>query len=213
MYLSRMEINTKKREAMQALITPPFIHGAVEQSFKGPRQRNLWRIDWLGEKCFLLVLSCSEPDFTHVVEQFGFTDYSLGWETKSYDTLLQKIEKGGSWKFRLKANPIQSSMTDKNETSGRGKIHAHVTQTQQRDWLMKRSEKCGFSLQEDAYDVVHTQWEKFPKSRKDSMEITLRTAIFEGVLTVTDVELFKETLTNGIGKAKVYGCGLLTVAR
>lgn len=212
MFLSRVVLNANKRETMQALVIPSLMHGAVEQSFEGSRQRNLWRVDWLGDKCYLLVVSPEKPDFTHVVNQFGHPYYDPGWDTRNYETLLQRIKEGDLWKFRLKANPVQSSMTDKDSKTGRGKVHAHVTQEQQRGWLMKRAEKCGFSLREDAFDVVHTQWEKFPKSRNGNKDITLRTATFEGVLSITNAEIFRETLKTGIGKAKSYGCGLLTVA-
>ncbi len=213
MYLSRIALNAKRRETMQALVIPPLMHGAVEQSFKGDRQRNLWRVDWLSDNCFLLVLSGEQSDFTHLVGQFGYTDHEQGWETKDYRPLLTKLKEGDSWKFRLRANPTQSSFKEKDEGTGRGKVHAHVTQEQQRQWLMKRSENCGFKLNEETFDVTHTQWEKFPKSRKGTSEVTIRTATFEGLLTITDLEKFTATLTTGIGRAKAYGCGLLTIAR
>lgn len=212
MYLSRVALDTKKRETMQALVIPSLMHGAVEQSFDGPRQRNLWRVDWVGDKCYLLVVSPSKPDFSHLLHQFGYQDHDRGWESRDYDTLMNRIKEGDIWKFRLKANPVQSCITDKDPKTGRGRIHAHVTQDQQRTWLMKRAEKYGFSIGEDSFDVVHTQWEKFPKSRKGGSEITLRTATFEGTLTVSNAPTFIETLKTGVGKAKSYGCGLLTIA-
>lgn len=36
---------------------------------------------------------------------------------------------------------------------------------------------------------------------------------FEGVLTITEAELFRKALIDGIGRAKAYGCGLMTLAR
>lgn len=213
MYLSRIALNAKRRETMQALVIPPLMHGAVEQSIKGERQRNLWRVDWMGDNCFLLVLSVEQPDFTHLVRQFGYIDHEPGWETKNYKPLLAKLQEGDTWNFRLRANPIQSSFKDKDEGTGRGKVHAHVTQEQQRQWLIKRSEKCGFKLNEETFDVTHTQWEKFPKSRNGAREVTIRTATFEGLLTITNLEQFTASLTTGIGRAKAYGCGLLTIAR
>lgn len=212
MYLSRIALNAKRRETMQALVIPPIMHGAVEKSFEGERQRNLWRVDWMGDNCFLLVLSGEQSDFTHLVGQFGYTNYKQGWETKDYRPLLTKLKEGDTWNFRLRANPTQSSFKEKDEGTGRGKVHAHVTQDQQRQWLMKRSENCGFKLNEQTFDVTHTQWEKFPNSRKGIRQVTIRTATFEGLLTITDLEQFKATLTTGIGRAKAYGCGLLTIA-
>ncbi|MBL7000104.1 MAG: type I-E CRISPR-associated protein Cas6/Cse3/CasE [Gammaproteobacteria bacterium] len=36
---------------------------------------------------------------------------------------------------------------------------------------------------------------------------------FTGVLTVTDVDLFKVALFNGIGRSKAFGCGMLLIRR
>ncbi|MFI6713611.1 type I-E CRISPR-associated protein Cas6/Cse3/CasE [Nonomuraea sp. NPDC050478] len=42
--------------------------------------------------------------------------------------------------------------------------------------------------------------------------VVLSTATFEGKLRVTDTAAFTERLLGGIGPAKSYGCGLLTLA-
>ena len=97
-------------------------------------------------------------------------------------------------------------------TSRRGGIHAHVTPEQQKKWLSDRVANCGFSVDADAFDVTHSEWKVFSKA-KEGAKVTLRTASFEGVLTVTDAELFKKALSGGIGRAKAYGCGLITIAR
>lgn len=34
---------------------------------------------------------------------------------------------------------------------------------------------------------------------------------YEGILQVTDAELFRKALTDGIGREKAYGMGMLTV--
>jgi CRISPR system Cascade subunit CasE len=211
-YLSRIALNVKRRETMKALSSPQLLHGAVEQSFDGSRQRNLWRVDWLGEECYLLVLSAGQPDLSRIAGQFGFSQEEKPWETKSYDQLLARLEAGQQWHFRLRANPVRSSAKEHGE-SGRGKVFAHVTQQQQKQWLLARADACGFSLREDAFDVVHTQWVKFHKGSDGNREVTLRTATFEGTLAITDAERFKQALTSGIGRAKAYGCGLLTIAR
>lgn len=213
MYLSRIVLDDKRRETMRMLAAPHLLHGAVEQSFDGARQRNLWRIDWLGDTCYLLVLSTKKPDFTHIAKQMGTLQGETTWESKNYTALLDRVEAGQVWGFRLQANPVRSSSKDKEGASGRGKVFAHVTQAQQKQWLLSRAQACGFTLAEDAFDVVHTQWKRFPKGSGDRREVTLRTATFEGVLTVTDAERFKQALVTGIGRAKAYGCGLMTIMR
>jgi CRISPR system Cascade subunit CasE len=199
---------------MWALASPHVLHGAVESSFprrlNEKRERILWRVDYVPDTCNLLVLSAKQPDFLHIARQFG---YEQKWETKNYNSLLARLQTGQVWRFRLRANPVHSSCIEKSETSGRGKIFAHVTQQQQRQWFIARAQACGFSLDENAFDVVHAEWKKFRKAKGSSHEIALRTADFEGILTISDAEFFKYTLMSGIGRAKAYGCGLLTIAR
>ena len=41
--------------------------------------------------------------------------------------------------------------------------------------------------------------------------MTLSVVTFEGILKVTDRDAFRRSMVSGIGRAKAYGCGLLTV--
>lgn len=207
MYLSRVELNCSKNATRIALGNPQKLHGAIEQSYSGEKTRKLWRIDTLGEKTYLLVLSSEEPDFTQLIDQFGFTNSS--WETKSYDALLDRIEKGTVWKFRLKANPVRSIRSD---DGARGKVSAHVTPEFERKWIFDRAEKLGFSLKEDEYDIRDRRWYNFNKHR-NGCRVSFKAVTFEGILTVTDEELFKRTLLEGVGRDKAYGLGLLTIVR
>lgn len=212
MYLSRVYLDQERIETMKAIYRPRLLHGAVEQGFAGKRQRRLWRIDRLDEDCQLLVLSGEEPDFAHIVEQFGFPDSEPLWETKEYRPLLAKLKTGQSWQFRLCANPTRSSAKDKDQGMARGKVFAHVTQEQQKKWLLQRAVNVGIILDENAFDVVQTNWYKFSNNQSEKNMITIRTATFEGMLTISDLERFKNVLISGIGRAKAYGCGLMTLA-
>ena len=104
MYLSRVELDPTRRSTMAALAAPQKLHGAVESAFAGERRRRLWRLDRLGERLYLLLLSEDVPELSGVVEQFGT---GAAAETRSYDPLLQRVEPGSSWQFRLTANPTK----------------------------------------------------------------------------------------------------------
>lgn len=207
MYLSRIRLNENRRETMRALSFPQILHGAIEKAFRGERQRNLWRIDYLNGNCYLLILSPQPPDLTHIAEQFGYPSAEPLWETENYNKLLETLKTGQKWRFRLCANPVRSSPVD----GERGKVHAHVTPQQQKQWLISRANKYGFSLNENSFDIVENRWKIF--SKKTGNKVTIRTAVFEGILMITDVEKLKHALVCGIGRAKAYGCGLLTLAR
>lgn len=209
MYLSRMQLDISQRKTMIALNSPNYFHGAVEDSFKGERKRNLWRIDKLNDKYFLMLLSPEKPDLSQAAKDFGFPNNDPAWETRTYDGLFERITNGSFWHFRLTANPIIS----KRNKEGRSTVYNHKTPEQQKNWLKNRAEKHGFVLTETSFDVVQNKWYQFKKRRNDSEYVSLFGATFEGRLQVTDRDLFIKTLTEGIGKEKAYGMGLLTIVK
>ena len=205
MYLSRIMLDAAKPKTMLALASPNLIHGAVESAFTGERKRKLWRIDTLrGQRC-LLILSEDADDWSAVCTQFGMDGMPV--ETKSYDTLLNRISDGSKWQFRLRANPTVSV----KQAGERGKVLAHITTEYQMKWLAERAEKHGFSLNPEEYLVTENKWYAFRKGGRENVRMLAVT--YAGRLTVTDTALFRQTLTQGIGREKAYGMGLLTVTK
>lgn len=203
MYLSRVTLNTARRETMKALVSPNLFHGGIESSFDGGRARRLWRIDDLNGKKYILIRSETAPDLGQFAEQFGYTGE---FETKDYTQLLDRVSAGGRWQFRLTANPVVTKM--------HGKIMAHVTPEHQKRWLVSRSEKLGFFLDQAEFQTVQAKWYDFrKKDGADSSRVRLLSVTFEGILTVADAGRFKETLCHGIGREKAYGQGLMTIVR
>lgn len=204
MYLSRLTLDASRRETLLALASPSMIHGAVENAFSGARQRNLWRIDQVDGRYDLLILSPEKPDLTKAAAQFAAPGET--GQTKDYSTLLDRVQTGSKWQFRLRANPTYSQHTE----DGRGRVCAHSTIAHQRAWLLRQSEQHGFSIAEDKFDVTQTQWYHFSKGIKER-KISLLAVTYEGSLTVTDAGLFRALLLEGIGREKAYGVGLMTL--
>lgn len=206
-------MDIKKRETIRALSSPSIFHGAIESSFAGERMRNLWRIDKLNGQMYLLLLSTAEPDLQSFCEQFGI-DGCIA-ETKNYDGLLEKIKNGDRWRFRLTANPTKAQRVD----SGRGRVKACAVINEEKDWLLAKAGKNGFNIESDSFDVTESSWQVFyKKDQKESASlknrnarVSLRKVTYEGILEISDAELFKQALVNGIGRGKAYGMGLLTV--
>ena len=206
MYLSRVELDLNNRNTMMALTSPQKLHGAVESAFDGERRRRLWRLDRVGEKLFLLVLSEDEPDLSGVVVQFGT---GAPQQTRSYEPLLDRITAGSVWQFRLTANPTISK--SRGSAVGRGTVMAHCTTEFQEKWLLDRAAKHGFALDEKAFTVTRVQWQHFAKH--GSRLVTLLAVTYEGTLQVTDPEAFRQLLCQGMGRGKAYGLGMMTVMR
>ena len=205
MVLTRMKLDLSKRDAMRALVAPNLLHGAIEQACAGDHGRKLWRIDTLKGEKYLLLLSEAPPELTQAQAQFG----AEPWETLSYQPPLDRVQDGTRCHFRLTANPTVSRA---NKQGNRGSVLAHVTPEHQMRWLSERAEQHGFSLQPDTFFVVSSEWRRFQKHGV-GCPVSLLAVTYEGVLEVTDAERFREALTCGIGRAKAYGMGMMTVMR
>lgn len=223
MYLSKIPLNPRRLQAQRLLADRRAMHAAVlagqpEQPVRPPeagRPRVLWRID-ADEPHQPVVLAVTEarPDFTHLVEQGGWPRAELPFAVRDYRRLLDRLEKGQAYRFRLTANPTHSPRAEGSDQR-RGKRLAHVTHAQQLEWLTGRVEALGIRLLELAGgggpDVLVTARDRVT-FRHDRGKVTLGVATFDGRLQVADPDRLRDVLVTGVGPAKAYGCGLLTLA-
>lgn len=213
---TRIMLNQYRREARKFLTNPHAMHAAVAKAFPPDTDvthgRILWRLDKNGHEDTLYIVGPEQPTADHIVDQ-------AGWETRppqvaSYDAFLARLMKGQQWGFELVANP---TFSEPQPGGKRGKVRAHVSATHQLDWLIKRSESCGFSLLQDNEPTARVverkvlSFQRDPNSNRKN-NVRIHTARFKGSLTVIDPELLRNTLKNGIGRGRGYGCGLLTLA-
>ncbi|MEU2941778.1 type I-E CRISPR-associated protein Cas6/Cse3/CasE [Nocardiopsis alba] len=210
------------------LPTSPVPSGAAAEP-GGPRV--LWRVDRNAKaEVFLYMVSPSRPELTHMVEQAGWprSDPETWWSTHDYTGFLSRLEAGQTWGFRLTANPVHSIRRKDGEETKRT---AHVTPRHQAGWLLKQQAGRGFEVlrregtepalpEIDGYDLlVHGRDDSGfdkpdprPHRKGARMRVPVVTATFDGRLTVTDPEALRRALCAGIGRAKAYGCGLMTLA-
>lgn len=220
MFLTKMPLNPRRRAARSLLSSPQALHAAVLAGFSDPSPndegRVLWRLDTYDQhRVVLFTASPGKPDFTHLVEQVGWPT-TEAWDTRPYDGLLESLRLGQQWQFRLAGNTVHSG---RRESWSDTKPIGHVTVDQQQRWLLDRAQRCGFRIAETTAGVE----EPVPDCRvvergtrrfnRQGARVTITTATFEGRLEITDVSAFRHSLTFGIGRAKAYGCGLLTIAK
>ncbi|MEV5680456.1 type I-E CRISPR-associated protein Cas6/Cse3/CasE [Streptomyces sp. NPDC052179] len=235
MYLTRFRVNTGRSDARQLLGSPHRLHGAVNMSFPtrpardGSGPRVLWRVDRDGaSETLLYIVSPTRPDLTHLVEQAGWpASDEPGWTSFAYEKFLSALGVGDTWGFRLTANPVHNVRHQYLKEGERTKRAAHRTTQHQMQWLLQRQEKSGFEIilkpverrlleQGDEYELIvrdriPLQFHR-PPAKPSSNDVQITKVTFDGRLRVTDPELFRRTLTHGLGKAKAYGCGLMTLA-
>lgn len=191
---------------------------------------------------WLYIVSPDKPSLVGLDEQIGWPDMPQQWETRDYDVFLSRIEVGQEYAFRLFANPVLSRSTRSQRDAprnakGKSKRIGHLTVLQQAAWLIGKAAYLGSGretpelfanqgqsrAQRNGFEVLvgsdgsaqlvvsHSGKQKLASGRK-SAPITLNMAQFDGFLRVSDPDLLRLALVNGIGHAKGFGCGLLTLA-
>ncbi len=134
---------------------------------------------------------------------------------------------GQQLRFLSRINPVVSRMVKNRKRSQKHDVWADAKkrgrvdglsgvdllefmEKESRLWLISRAEKNGFSLKKDRVALDGYQSHRFRKAAR-GREIKYGSLDFTGVLSVTDIDLFKETLFYGIGRSKAFGCGLMMV--
>ncbi|MFH8220657.1 type I-E CRISPR-associated protein Cas6/Cse3/CasE [Streptomyces sp. NPDC018057] len=191
----------------------------------------------------LLISSPTRPDLTHLAEQAGWPSLGEeGWTTFAYGEFLDSLRQGDVWAFRLTANPVHHIRKEPEPLGTPTKRAAHVSPRHQIGWLLKHQERAGFTVLRrpteggtrtavEGYEVtVHDRTPvRFGKSSctgapargrrpQDgaspvAQDVRFVRATFDGRLAIADLTAFRRTLTQGLGKSKAYGCGMMTLAR
>lgn len=207
---TKILINPQRRAARKLLTNPQAMHAAVRSAFPPDlinESRVLWRLDSREHEHTLYVVAPELPDASNIIEQAGWATREQ--QTADYGPLLGSLMSGQEWAFELVANPTQSVSQGKGK---RGRIVAHVTHQQQLEWLRTRASSAGFEIL-DASVVGRENLSFHKNADSNRRRVTIRTARFRGVLRVTDPELLRKVLVDGIGRGRAYGCGLLTLAK
>lgn len=167
----------------------------------------------------------------YVLSQRKPVDKSGMWLVDLPKLYEPNLSEGQSLAFMLRANPIITVTTP----DGKKQRHDVVMHEQKRigykhmskngrpllqqliqdsciKWLDARTASHGFTFEPGAVTADgYQQHESVAKNKKKSIRYS--TVDFQGTLTVTDAELFRKTLLDGIGKSKAFGCGLMLVRR
>ncbi len=233
MYLSRLILNPRHRQVQEDLADCQALHRTVMSGFpdhvtsEAARAQLgvLYRLERgvRGQLPVLLVQSRAAPDWSRLPSGYLAVlsgEANPAW--KAIDGVLDGIREGMALRFRLRANPTRKIDT-KSGPDGRRRNGRRVElrgEEQWQRWLTQKAQAHGFRLL-----AAHGRAEppsthlvpegKFQGRRHDARgpaTMTFASVVFDGALVVTDAVRFRQALEQGIGPAKAYGFGLLSVA-
>jgi len=227
MYLTRAFLNPNTHAVQLDARDPVRLHKTVMLAFPdnaGPSPRLahgvLHRLDVeRDDRIILLVQSTIEPVFERWPAKYvlqpdeGTTDNASALRAnpaiRNINIDLAAIEVGRHFLFRLRANTTRKvdtkSGADGQRRNGR---RVPVRGDEARlAWLVRHGEAGGFTLVEESIRIA----ELGPSAARSGKPITVAGALFDGALIVQNADLFRSALHSGIGSAKAYGFGLLSV--
>jgi CRISPR system Cascade subunit CasE len=233
-YLSRVYLNPLRPFTQRFLQSPQVAHAAILGGLarQPVTERVLWRLELEQEhRATVLILTQSKPSWEHLIERGGWPSTADGEaKIRSYDHFLERVVPGAEFVFCLRANPVQATRhPDKpspaqverirNGVRTRGLRVPERTAAHQLKWLLSRVAKWGFEIPvadtgEAAVRIVARDRIVFfrESARGVSDRVVLQTATFVGRLRISDEVLARRSLLQGVGKARAYGCGLITLA-
>ncbi|NLX22431.1 MAG: type I-E CRISPR-associated protein Cas6/Cse3/CasE [Phycisphaerae bacterium] len=200
MYLTKLTLNTRHRDARRDLANTYEMHRTIMRAFpdraEGGPGRVLFRVEPTrdDEPPVVLVQSEKQPDFDGLPEGYASVQGPKGYNLD--------LRPGQKLRFRLRANA-----TVKRD----GKRLGLMRDEDHRDWLIRKAKPCGFApIRFHSTRAARVQYRKGTGDQAASQ--THQSVDFEGVLQVIDPEKLTAAIAAGIGPAKAFGFGLLSLA-
>ena len=203
MYLARLRVN-RHRIAVNWLANPYRVHQRLKMAFEGD-VRLLFRIEESSSGSQVIVQSCAPPDW-----DAAFNDFPVLQSPPEHKRFEPCLEMGRRYRFRLLANPTVKRQVAEDGVR-KGKRQGLLREADQQAWLARKITGCGADLV--GCRVASQGLQRSRKNpNKSAGPQTHLAVLFEGVLEVKDPDAVAAALATGIGPAKGYGFGLLSLA-
>jgi len=220
MFLHRIHLDPRCREARRDLADPYQLHSTLCRAFskpdaKCPESEFLWRLEPETDSSGLpriLVQSRTIPDWTGIGVKgwLAMADPAIDLKAR---LKLDSLKAGQRFRFRLRANPC---------VTRNGKRLGLLRLEEQEAWIARKGEQHGFSLprlasfdltesSQDRIDVRLSQEQMLRGNQHSGNPVRIYSVLYDGIVMVTDLDKFRTALQTGIGHGKVMGLGLLSV--
>lgn len=207
MFISKTTFPTFTHRTLRTLSDAQRLHEVIAKAspHDGAVGRTLWRLDSTSRGMVLYVVAPSPVDEVTLRDNLGGRT-----QVRPYVIPDDVVAKGSMVKFKLKANPAINTTVN-----GVTKRKALTSRKDRVSWLERVASNNGFTFNHTDVEVRDAEEGRVIMNRRENKggKHALHCAEFSGVVTVTDTEKFLAALYNGVGKARAFGCGLITLTR
>lgn len=225
MFLSRLILDVRSGRTRQALGDCQSMHRLLMEAFPeidGDEARRalglLYRVEpGRSGPPFVLAQSAVLPSWAALPDGVlrGGPDAA---GVVNLDPFLSTLQDGWQVRFRLLANPTRKVDT-KSEPDGQRRNGRRIDVRSEADqvaWLSRKLEAAGLAptpIDGSATpDVMATSLPRLTGRRSNGTKMTFGSVLFEGHARIADASATRSAVATGIGSAKAYGFGLLSLA-
>ncbi|NLN84436.1 MAG: type I-E CRISPR-associated protein Cas6/Cse3/CasE [Firmicutes bacterium] len=209
MYLSQILLDPANRRVQSELSNRYELHRTLTAQFPTNQRSDislLYRLEMPDRQMYqpitLLVQTALEPDWSELAKT------ALLIDSPRVKTFNPDLPAGARFYFRLVANPTMRTKHADGKSRRVGLLGAEA----QKEWFQRKAQQGGFIV--ESLEIQNLgMLESIKKKNNLTYQITHSAVQFEGILRVTDQQKFKTTLVKGIGSAKAFGFGLLSLAK
>lgn len=209
MFLSKLLLDPQNRQVQKEIANRYELHRTLTSQFPNQNREAiglLYRVELpvgqVYQPISLLIQTQLEPDWG-VLEQKGML-----LETPQVKQFEIAFHGGQRFYFRLHGNPTIRRKQPDDKTKRVGLY----SEEEQEEWINRKANFSGFSLSDLRITDLGLV-ESLKKKDGHTFTISHLAVQFDGLLQVNDPSLFTGSLTNGIGSAKAFGFGLLSLAK
>lgn len=203
MYLSQCVLNTARP------INPYQLHKKIWRLF--PDQENdlrsfLFRVENLGQLGVQKILLQSE------YQPQPATGDLLLLQTKELN--LDGIKAQPKLRFMLRANPTKKIKDQNGKQGNQGKVRVALINEQEIiAWLKRQLHDC-VEISDHEISILRQDLLTFRKLKEKQQHFgKIQTVTYTGLINVSNHEQLKNKIYTGIGPAKAFGCGMLSIAK
>ena len=223
-HLARLRLDPRSREVQRDLADCQALHRTVMAAFPdaaGPEARARFgvlhrpELDRRGEDVVLLVQSNAPGDWARLPAPAagrGYLRDGTRAESKEIGPALGGVAIGQHLAFRLRGNPTRTvNASHAGHDRLAGKRVDLLREDEQVAWLTKRLAQSGCRVAE-ARVAGRDPFSGRQTGRRGERQVIVAAVLFEGVLLVDEPSALVAAVAVGVGPAKAYGCGLLSLA-
>ncbi|MEV5434458.1 type I-E CRISPR-associated protein Cas6/Cse3/CasE [Streptomyces sp. NPDC052682] len=205
--LARIRLNPHSRAVQCDLRDATDMHRTLmrlvpDRLGESPRQAAglLYRLDET-ETASTILVQAATLDPARLPDGYGHT------EVKDLAPMFAALKKGRAVRYRIVVNPVKTERLPLEQKGQRGK-RTPLTGPDADQWWTRRATEAGLELR----TLLPTPVTAAQPRRNGAPPMRHHLVRYDGTATITDPDALTDAVLTGIGRAKSYGAGLLSLA-